>query len=129
MSRTQGRIRHVTEAASLRIEAGMGRPSPELRSRLTFGRSPVRESRTPGSVRGDRGNPVPYRDWLRQRVVLLAAYGVKRHDGAVEMQGVEQLGNGGVSFDWPSTSRRPSTKSTVQWLLHRRMSANQQMRW
>jgi hypothetical protein len=62
MSRTQGRIRHVTEAASLRIEAGMGRPSPELRSRLTFGRSPVRESRTPGSVRGDRGDPAPYRD-------------------------------------------------------------------
>jgi len=40
----------------------MGRPSPELRSRLTFDRSPVRESRSPGSVRGDRGNPVPYRD-------------------------------------------------------------------
>jgi hypothetical protein len=40
----------------------MGRLSPELRSRSTFGRSPVRESRTPGSVRGDRGNPVPYRD-------------------------------------------------------------------
>src|SRR5215213_7319879 len=28
----------------------MGRPSPELRSRSTFDRSPVRESRTPGSV-------------------------------------------------------------------------------
>ena len=40
----------------------MGRPSPDLRSRLTFGKSPVRESRTPGPVRGDRGNPVPYRD-------------------------------------------------------------------
>jgi len=26
----------------------MGRPSPDLRSRLTFGKSPVRESRTPG---------------------------------------------------------------------------------
>jgi hypothetical protein len=39
----------------------MGRPSPELRSRSTFDRSPVRESRTPGSVRGGRGNPVPYR--------------------------------------------------------------------
>jgi hypothetical protein len=39
----------------------MGRPSPELRSRSTFDRSPVRESRTPGSARGGRGNPVPYR--------------------------------------------------------------------
>jgi len=37
----------------------MGRPSPDLRSRLTFGKSPVRESRTPGPVRGGRGNPVP----------------------------------------------------------------------
>jgi hypothetical protein len=40
----------------------MGRPSPERRSRLTFGRSPVRESRTPGSARGDASNGVPYRD-------------------------------------------------------------------
>jgi hypothetical protein len=40
----------------------MGRLSPDLRSRLTCGKSPVRESRTPGPVRGDRGNPVPYRD-------------------------------------------------------------------
>jgi hypothetical protein len=40
----------------------MGRPSPDLRLRLTFGKSPVRESRTPGPVRGDRGNPAPYRD-------------------------------------------------------------------
>ena len=39
----------------------MGRQSPEPRSRSTFGRSPVRESRTPGSARGGRGNPVPYR--------------------------------------------------------------------
>jgi len=43
----------------------MGRPSPELRSRSTFDRSPVRESRTPGSARGGRGNPVPYR-YVRQ---------------------------------------------------------------
>ena len=35
----------------------MGRPSPERRSRLTFGRSPVRESRTPGSARGARVIP------------------------------------------------------------------------
>jgi hypothetical protein len=38
---------------------GSWRPHP--RSRPTSDRSPVRESRTPGSVRGDRGNPVPYR--------------------------------------------------------------------
>jgi hypothetical protein len=40
----------------------MGRPSPECRSRLTFDRSPVRESRTPGSARGAGGNSCPYRD-------------------------------------------------------------------
>src|SRR5258708_36284358 len=39
----------------------MGRQSPEPQSRSTFGWSPVRESRTPGSARGGRGNPVPYR--------------------------------------------------------------------
>ena len=37
----------------------MGRPSPECRSRLTFDRSPVRESRTPGSARGAGGNSCP----------------------------------------------------------------------
>ena len=40
----------------------MGRPSPECRSRLTFDRSPVRKSRTPGSARGAGGNSCPYRD-------------------------------------------------------------------
>jgi hypothetical protein len=40
----------------------MGRPSPEHRPRLTSGRSPVRESRTPGSARGAGGNSRPYRD-------------------------------------------------------------------
>ena len=40
----------------------MGRPSPECRSRLTFDRSPVRESRTPGSARGAGGNSCSYRD-------------------------------------------------------------------
>jgi hypothetical protein len=43
----------------------MGRQSPEPQSRSTFGRSPVRESRTPGSARGGRGNPVPYRYRIR----------------------------------------------------------------
>src|SRR5689334_1832182 len=60
--RTQGRILREPEAARLRIGACMGRPSPDLRSRSTFGRSPVRESRPLGSERGDRGNPAPYRD-------------------------------------------------------------------
>ena len=45
----------------------MGRQSPEPRSRSTFGRSPVRESRTPGSARGGRGNPVPYRYRIKKR--------------------------------------------------------------
>src|SRR5271165_45164 len=44
-----------------------GLPSPEHRSRSTFGRSPVRESRTPGSVRGAGRNPCPYRD-SRERI-------------------------------------------------------------
>ena len=43
----------------------MGRPSPECRSRLTFDRSPVRESRTPGSARGAGGNSRSYRDQRR----------------------------------------------------------------
>jgi hypothetical protein len=63
--RTQGRILREPEAARLRIEARMGRPSPDLRSRSTSGRSPVRESRPLGSERGDRGNPAPYRDRRR----------------------------------------------------------------
>ena len=62
--RTLCPIRCVTEATHLWIGACMGRPSPDPRSRLTFGESPVRESRTPGPVRGDRGNPAPYRDPL-----------------------------------------------------------------
>jgi hypothetical protein len=37
-------------------------PAELRRLRLTLDRSPLRESRTVGSVRGDRGNPVPYRD-------------------------------------------------------------------
>jgi methylmalonyl-CoA mutase len=43
----------------------MGRPSPECRSRWTFDKSPVRESRTPGSARGAGGNFRPYRDQHR----------------------------------------------------------------
>ena len=39
-----------------------GPPGPERRSRPTFDRSPVRESRTPGSARGAGDNSCPYRD-------------------------------------------------------------------
>ena len=46
----------------------MGRPSPELRPRSTPGKSPVRESRTPGSAGEVPGNwrlyPTNYL-WLR----------------------------------------------------------------
>ena len=43
-----------------------GLPSPECRLRLTFDKSPVRESRTPGSVRGAGSNPRLYRDRCNQ---------------------------------------------------------------
>src|SRR5208282_219745 len=39
-----------------------GPNSPDSRSRPTFGRSPVRESRTLGSARGAMSNHRPYRD-------------------------------------------------------------------
>jgi len=41
---------------------GRGRPSPPPRSRSTSDRSPVRESRTPGSARGAGRKARPYRD-------------------------------------------------------------------
>ena len=43
-----------------------GATSALARSRPTSGKSPVRESRTPGSVRGAGRNPCPYRDNLRR---------------------------------------------------------------
>src|SRR5208337_3043715 len=56
MLRTQGRVQHVTEAVSLRVlRVWAARPKGTARS--TFDKSPVRESRTPGSegeVPGDR---------------------------------------------------------------------------
>ena len=51
MLRTQRRTQHVTEAASLRIGGVQTQ-----RSRLTFDKSPVRASRTPGSVGEVPGN-------------------------------------------------------------------------
>jgi len=58
---TLRRTPHAIGVARLRIGT-IGDPSPERRSRLTFDRSPVRESRTPGSVRGAASNRRPYRD-------------------------------------------------------------------
>jgi hypothetical protein len=57
--RTQGRRTPVTGARSR--TAG----SFECLCVITRGRSPVRESRTPGSVRGVLGNRHPYRDLLQ----------------------------------------------------------------
>ena len=57
----------------------MGRPSPECRSRLTFDRSPVRESRTPGSARGAGGNFRPYRD-RRQALIFWVVSRARRRD-------------------------------------------------
>jgi hypothetical protein len=53
----QNQHRHVKEVAIRRAEGVQN-----LRSRPTFDRSPVRESRTPGSVRGALSNGRPYRD-------------------------------------------------------------------
>jgi hypothetical protein len=61
MPRIQCRIRYVTEAASLRIGAAWA-AKPRMPLRSTFDKSPVRESRTPGSVRGAGSNPRLYRD-------------------------------------------------------------------
>jgi len=60
MLRTQSRDKRVTEAVTLRDD--VGGTNAHRSGRLTSDKSPVRESRTPGSGRGDRGNPVPYRD-------------------------------------------------------------------
>jgi len=49
MLRTPRRTSHVTEAASLRVQAGEA-TKPDAEPRQTFDKSPVRESRTPGSV-------------------------------------------------------------------------------
>ena len=56
MLRTQCRASHGIEAASRRIGGVQTH-----RSRSIFDRSPVRESRTPGSVRGALSNERPYR--------------------------------------------------------------------
>jgi hypothetical protein len=53
----------VTITSTVLLRNCMGCPSPERHSGFTRDRSPVRESRTPGSVRGARSNARPYRDW------------------------------------------------------------------
>src|SRR5689334_6266934 len=64
MPRTQCRNRHVPEAASLRTGTEGAAQAPAPRSRSTSDRSPVRESRTPGSARGAGREARPYRDQL-----------------------------------------------------------------
>ena len=44
-------------------------PAMGLRKRVSL-RSPVRENRTPGSVRGASGNRRPYRDGAKKSVVV-----------------------------------------------------------
>jgi hypothetical protein len=45
------------------------------------------------------------------------------------------VGNAGITIDYAAARRSEEpistaiTESTVQWLLHRRMTGNQQMRW
>jgi hypothetical protein len=61
MSRT--RCRNGMSPMSLACGSELHGPhSPDSRSRPTFGRSPVRESRTPGSARGAMRNHRRYRD-------------------------------------------------------------------
>ena len=60
--RTLCRQMCVASIVRLRTGTGMGIKRPERQSRSTFGRSPVRESRTYGSVRGAVSHHRPYRD-------------------------------------------------------------------
>ena len=64
--RTQGR-RCVVQTRRVTRQNCMGRPNPERCHVITRERSPVRESRTPGSVRGAASNCRPYRDRLAVR--------------------------------------------------------------
>jgi len=60
------RQRGFPDTAPVTARHRSGKPTdwqrPYLPSRLTFDRSPVRESRSPGSVRGAASNRRPYRD-------------------------------------------------------------------
>jgi len=67
-----------------------GHPGPERRSRPTLDRSPVRESRTPGSARGAGGNSCPYRD---QRSGRYPAFGAV-YGGAAERPNALSIAQG-----------------------------------
>jgi hypothetical protein len=54
--------RRVTRAGTVLLRNCMGRPNPERHNGITQDRSPVRESRTPGSARGAGRKASPYRD-------------------------------------------------------------------
>jgi hypothetical protein len=60
--RTLCRTTCVSCAALAAQQNCMGCPNPERCHAITFERSPVRASRTPGSVRGEASNRLPYRD-------------------------------------------------------------------
>jgi hypothetical protein len=59
--RTQGRMTCVTRAALAASQHCMGRHNPERCHVITYEKSPVRESCTPGSARGAASNRRPYR--------------------------------------------------------------------
>lgn len=82
----------------------MGRPSPECRSRLTFDRSPVRESRTPGSARGAGGNSCPYRD-RRQALISWVTRRTRRRE-RIEMKAISM-----------KATRCPSVRSKMVCVL------------
>jgi hypothetical protein len=73
---------------------------PECRLRLTFDKSPVRERRTPGSVRGTRGNSRSYRD---------------RHDFLRSVRSQYRKGIGINNLD----IRDVATRQDARDLLHR----------
>jgi hypothetical protein len=60
--RTQRRLTCAPRATLATLQNWMGRHNPERCHVTTCERSPVRESRTPGSVRGALSNERPYRD-------------------------------------------------------------------
>src|SRR5215212_4336818 len=72
--------------------------------------------------------------WLEDRAQTAPAAAAKM---ATSLRGLETYvsGQAGVIIDYAAARRRgepistATTEGTVQWLLHRRMGANQQMRW
>ena len=94
----------VATTGTISVRNCMGCPNPERRSGITRDRSPVRESRTPGSVRGARSNARPYRD----RTAVLGGH-------------VEQCGDCGHQRIWYNSCRNKSCPkcqglARAQWL-------------